>query len=230
MNINNKKKEVAIALRLKGKSIRDIEATLKINRSTLSGWLRDVPLTPKQKKTLYKNWLLALQTARLKAMAVHQRNRLERINKIKADVDSFLSDFKMTKELGQLMFAVFYLAEGTKTEGQMSFANSNPNLLKAILTLFRNVSIPDESKFRCCLHLRKDQTDEKLKTFWSKLLQIPKSQFIKSQFDERTKNKTYPDYKGVCIIYYYDTAAQRRTMYMGKTLVNQWLNGYNYPS
>src|SRR3989338_10004489 len=90
MNINNKKKETAIALRLKGKSIRDIEATLKINRSTLSGWLKNVPLTPKQKEKLYKQWLEGLARSRLKAAEVHRRNKQVRLAKIYKETEDFL--------------------------------------------------------------------------------------------------------------------------------------------
>ncbi len=39
-------------MRLEGKSYREIQATLGISKSTLSGWLRDVPLSEEQRARL----------------------------------------------------------------------------------------------------------------------------------------------------------------------------------
>jgi len=44
-------KPSAKKLRKKGLSIGDIERRLKIPRSTLSGWLKDIKLTSKQRKS-----------------------------------------------------------------------------------------------------------------------------------------------------------------------------------
>jgi predicted transcriptional regulator len=75
------KKEKAIKLRKRGRSIRDIEKILGIPRSTLSGWLRDVKLSKKQKERLHKKWLAALVKARLKANEVNKAKRLERMKR-----------------------------------------------------------------------------------------------------------------------------------------------------
>lgn|SRR3989338_6058779 len=223
----NKQKETAIALRLKGKSIRDIEATLKINRSTLSGWLKNVPLTPKQKEKLYKQWLEGLARSRLKAAEVHRRNKQVRLAKIYKETEDFLLKTNLNKNLEELLFSIFYLAEGTKNRSSVIFANSNPSILKGITNLFRSIYKIDESKFSCCLHLRSDQSDSELKKFWSRQLDIPESRFIKTQFDKRTTSKTYEYYKGVCVIYYYDAALMHRIMYLGDSLVKRWSNYYN---
>ena len=57
-------KDEAISLRKKGKSIRNIEERLKIPRSTLSGWLKNIELSKSQKKVLDKKWREALVLAR----------------------------------------------------------------------------------------------------------------------------------------------------------------------
>ena len=116
--------------------------------------------------------------------------------------------------------ATFYLAEGTKKESCFVFANSNAGILEGIIKLLRFSYQIDESKFRCCLHLRKDQNEEQSKNFWSKTLDIPKSRFLKTQFDKRTIKKTYESYKGVCVLHYYDMALQRRILYIGEKILS----------
>ena len=49
-------KDEAIKLRRDGASLRDVEKRLKIPRSTLSYWFKDVDVTARQKEKLFKNW------------------------------------------------------------------------------------------------------------------------------------------------------------------------------
>ena len=214
------KKEFAIKLRLKGKSIRDIEKTLGAPRSTLSGWLHNVELTKKQKDRLYKNWLEGLIDARKKAALIHKKQKQSRIEIIKQEVKKFISETSLDKKTGELIMATFYLAEGTKKEGSFVIANSNQKTLQGFINLLRYLYKIDESKFRCCLHLRKDQQEKQLKNYWSTLLSIPKSQFIKTQFDKRTIEQTYDTYKGVCVVFYHDIKLQRRILYIGEKKLN----------
>ncbi|MDO8436131.1 MAG: hypothetical protein Q7S82_01955 [bacterium] len=219
MKIDLAKKEAAIKLRRKGKSIRNIEKTLNINRSTLSGWLRNIELTNEQKTQLHQKWLTALIRARLKAAEINRNAKIERIRKIKQGVGELMSRIEINKTWGELIFSIFYLAEGTKKENAIVIANSNPEVLKSFLTLFRYLYKPNELKFRCCLHLRKDQSNEQSKNYWSETLKISESQFYKTQFDKRTIKSTYKNYKGVCVLTYLDMNLQRRILYIGEELL-----------
>lgn len=214
-----KLKEKAIILRKKGFSIGYVEKNLGINRSTLSGWFKNVKLTEEQKNKLLQNWKNGLIKARKKASLWHNTQRINRQEVIKKEIEVFSSNIKLDKTIREIMLATFYLAEGGKKENYFQIANSNPELLKGIITLQRNLYKLDEAKFRCALHLRKDQNEGILKKFWSEVLNIPQSQFIKTQFDKRTIKKTYDRYKGVCVLIYYDMALQRRILYLGEKLV-----------
>ena len=221
MLIDITKKEKAIKFRSEGKSYREIERILHIPRSTLSGWLYNISLTNDQKNQLHQNWLDALVKARVKASQVHRANRLKRINKIDREAEKFITNVKMDKTLGELIFTTFYQAEGSKKENAVIIANSNPKMLKALIELFRYLYKPDESKFRCRLHLRADQIESKLVRYWSKLLSIPSNKFNKSQFDKRTIAETYQKYKGVCVVIYFDMNLQRRILYIGGKLIDK---------
>lgn len=212
-------KSRATSLRKRGLSLPYIENKLGIPRSTLSGWFKDIKLSPQQTKKLFNKWKNGLINAREKAVLWHRKQRNDRREKIKNEIKSFLSDVKIDKKIGEIIVATFYLAEGGKMENNFALANSNQEILKGIINLLRNLYHIDESKFRCCLHLRKDQNESKSKEFWSKALNIPETQFIKTQFDKRTIKKTYEHYKGVCVLIYYDMALQRRILFLGDEIL-----------
>ena len=219
MQTDLKKKELAVQLRKRGKSIRDIENILGIARSTLSPWLRNVKLSQKQKERLHKRWLNGLVKARSKASEFHRNEKLARMRKIELETKKITSNVKLDKKLGELIFAMFYLAEGTKRTGKIEIANTNPEILVSLWKLFCYLYSPDKSKFRCYLHLRMDQSEEKIKKYWSKILDIPKSQFIKTQFDKRTVKPTYKNYKGVCTVYCCNTNLKKRIITIGEEIL-----------
>lgn len=215
------KKQKAIELRKTGKSFPMIERELNVPRSTLSGWLRGVILTKAQREKLEKAKLKALVKARKIASDRHRSCRLERVQAIIGRVEKDVSNIAIDKANGEAMLAMFYKAEGAKKENCLCIANSNPEILEAFINLFRFLYQPDESKFRCCLHLRKDQEEDELKFFWSKCLNIPVSMFHKTQFDKRTNKPTYDNYKGVCVLNYLDISVQRRILYFGDKLIEK---------
>lgn len=210
----------ATSLRKRGLSIRYIENKLKIPRSTLSGWFKDIKLSKDQRKKLLRDWENGLMAARKKSALVHKGQRQNRQKVIRQEVENLFSDINVDKKIAELLMATFYLAEGTKKEDCFAVANSNSEILKTLVNLLRSFYKIDESKLRGCLHLRKDQNEEELKNYWSNILNISKSQFLKTQFDKRTIKKTYESYKGVCVLYYYDMALQRRILYIGEKILN----------
>lgn len=215
------KKEAAIKLRRKGRSIRDIENILGVPRSTLSGWLRDVKISKTQKEQLHKKWLAALVKARLKASEVNKTERLERMKKIEEDAKQFISNITFNKRLGELIFAIFYLAEGSRTKGKVEIASTDSKVLISFWKLFRYLYFTEKSRFRCHLNLRMDQLEETMKNYWAKTLHIPKSQFIKTSFERRSTTPTFKKYKGVCTVYYCDTNLQKRILSIGEEFLQR---------
>jgi len=213
-------KEKAVSLRKKGLSIGSIEKKLGINRSTLSGWFKNIILTEAQKEKLFQNWKNGLALAQKKGGQWHKDQGNKRRIIIRSEVDKLIPEKILDKKTGELIMAAFYLAEGTKRENCFRVANSNPEILKGFVNLLRYIYQIDGSKLRCILHLRKDQNEEQLKKYWSDLLEIPMEKFLKTQFDKRTLKATYSHYKGVCIVNYYDMALQRRILYLGEKILS----------
>ena|SRR3989344_2288476 len=210
----NKKPE-AIALRRKGNSIKDIEKILGIPRSTLSGWLRSVTLTKKQREDLNQRHKQGLVTARVAAIQWHNAQKAGRIEQASKLGEEVLKRISSSIDTLELALAFLYLGEGSKKSSGTSLGSSDSRIAKFYIRCLRQIYDVPLKNIKCYLHLRADQDGEIMKQYWSKELTLPISNFGKSSFDKRTLGKlTYPHYKGVCLIECGRVDIQRRLMYI----------------
>lgn len=216
-------KNEAIKLRKKGFSIRKIEDRLGIPRSTLSGWLRDIQLSLKQKEKLLKDWRDALAKARKKAVLWHNEQKRKRLREAEKDALNTLKNINLNnQDVLELTLAILYLGEGSKKEEVTALGNSNPLILKFFLAILRGVYNIDIKKIRCELHLRADQDPKKMKLFWARELKLPLKNFRHVNIDKRTVGtKTYPHYKGVCCIKCGSVSIQRKLICLSKLFCEQ---------
>lgn len=212
-----KYKDKVRALRKDGISTTVIHKEYGIPKSTLSGWLHDIKLTEEQKKKLRYNstngWIKGLE----KAVIWHNQQKANRIAEARKQAFEVLSNIKTNdKNIIELALSFLYLGEGTKTD-TTSLANSKPEILQFFIKALNVLYEIKPSTLKCSLHLRSDQKDQELKIYWSKQLKIPVQNFYKSLIDKRTiKSKTYPDYKGVCVIECGRVAIQRRLVFLSQ--------------
>lgn len=217
-------KKQAIHLRKKGYSYSEITEELKIPKATLSNWVSNIKLTKLQKKKIRNRWLKKLEKAREKAAEAHREEKKERLAKIDKEAKQFVDKIKVNKKMLRVFLVALYLADGTKREGPTELGSSNPKIAKTFITLLKKLYNLDGSKFRCSIFARHDQNPEELEKYWSNLLNVPRSQFYKTQLDKRTKGtKTYPYYKGVCLIIYLNSAIQRKITSIGNFLLEKIL-------
>jgi hypothetical protein len=221
---NSNKKQKSVELRKQGKSLNEIAVSLKMPKSTLSGWLKDVKMSLKFKKILSQKRLDALIVAREKSAVYHKQERLKRMAAIEKEASLFLKGVKINRIAAELIFSSFYLAEGAKRRGSFEIANSNPEILSGFWNLMKILYPLDKNKIHCHLYLRQNQPEKILKKYWSEILNIPEKQFIKSQFDKRAISPTRENYKGVCSIYYCDVNLQKRAIAIGEELLKKLKN------
>jgi DNA-binding transcriptional MerR regulator len=203
-------KERAITLRKQGLSLREIEALLSIPRSTLSGWLKEVPLSDAQKTRLKQNSDIALIKARVKASDWHRSQKELRLQRAQEEAQVVLKNIKIDENIIELALAMLYLGEGAK-QNTTAIGNSNPLILKFFLSVLLGKYQVNPVKIKCDLHIRADQNPEELKKYWSKELNLPLSNFRSVMVDIRTTGRTsYPNYKGVCLINCGSIAIQRK--------------------
>jgi hypothetical protein len=211
------KKPEALQMRQKGESLRAIEKTLRIPKSTLSVWFRGIKLDEKKKGRLHQKWRDSLIIAREKAAIWHNQQKELRMKEAEQSAEVTVSELDIDNfPLQELAVAMLYLGEGVKAN-TTCIANSNPLILRFFLkSLWRLYSI-DPSKVKCELHLRADQDAEVMKLYWSNELQIPVVNFTSVSFDKRTLNRpTYDSYKGVCVLRCGNIAIQRKLVYLSR--------------
>ena len=208
-------KSKAINLRQQGSSIREIEIRLRIARSTLSYWFRDIELSTQQHEQLLKKWKSALVSAREKAAVWHSEQKKKRILLAENQARETMARLDSNSHTLELALAILYLGEGGKSPKGLVLGNSNVDILKFFVATLKTLYKVGGEKLRCELHLRADQNPKKEIGYWSKELKIPKKRFQRSYLDKRTSGKkTFPSYHGVCVVAYDNLAIQRKLMYL----------------
>lgn len=168
------KKEKAIVMRRAGASYTEIKETLKVSKSSLSLWLRDLPLSKKRLDELRgKN---PLRIERFRETMRHKREtRLQEVRVRAGKSIGRLSERDIF--IGGLFL---YWGEGTKTAvACTAVANTDPAVLKFFVKWLGALGVP-RNRLRVKLHLYKDMNVAKELRFWSKELQIPLAQFRKT--------------------------------------------------
>jgi len=192
----------AIKLRRKGKSYKEILGRLKVSKSTLSLWLRNVPLTPSQRHRIY---ITLKQQNAYKLAKKKQAYKLELTKKI---IDESINEFEQLKN-NHLFIAglMLYWAEGDKTEANemVKFSNADTAMIKFMMKWFRQICQVPEKKFRIALHIHELHCRKDIEVYWSKITEIPLGQFNKTQVKPTTlKHRRNPLYNGTCSIRVYN--------------------------
>lgn len=177
-------KNIAIKLRKIGNSYSQISKRLLIPKSTLSTWLKNIKLSSKAQrkitKRVYKKSLEGLikrnknQTALAKERAdkIREQSKKEAISLMKNPL--FITGVSL------------YWAEGYKKGAMGSrwksidFTNSDPEMIELMMKFFRKVLEVEDKKIKIQLLAHPNVDIEKSVSYWSRLTNIPKKQFIKT--------------------------------------------------
>lgn len=223
---SNTSKNKAISLRKQGRSLNFISKELQIPKTTLYYWIKNIPLSKQQKELLHKEKLESLKKARSKAVRWHNTEKERRIKEAKQKaLESFEQIDIEDKEILKLALALLYLGEGSKKVSDTGMGNSDPIILLFFIKALKIIYGLQTKDFRCYLHLRDDQDEIQIKTYWSRTLGIPQSQFRKTLFDKRTAGKkTFKDYKGVCLISVGKVAIQRELVFLSRMFCDKVCN------
>lgn len=200
-------------LRKQGLSIGKVEKRLKIPRSTLSGWFKNINLNKKQKEKILKNWKKDLVKARKKAVVWHNKQKQKRLDEAEISAKETLTKINISNQaFFELALAFLYFGEGSKKNTETAIGSSDAKILKFFLAGLKKIYHLDISKIKCELHLRADQDSNKARHYWAKALNLPVDNFKQINIDKRTKGATYPYYKGVCHLRCGHVAIQRKLM------------------
>ncbi|MBT6920768.1 MAG: hypothetical protein HN981_00010, partial [Candidatus Pacebacteria bacterium] len=179
-------KDKAIALRKLGYSYSKILKEVKVSKSTLSVWCRDIKLTEAQNKKLidFRN-----KSAQKGSLIAAKKKREEKIARDKKTHElAFKRIGKLNKKNRFIAGIALYLGDGYKTEYRFGFSNADPKIIKFMFHWLIEFGEIDREKINGRIWLHDDLDENLAKDYWSRYLGISKDNFIKSYLVKNKKN------------------------------------------
>ena len=180
-----KEKEKAQDLRRKGLSYNEILSIISVSKDTISLWCRDIKLTEDQIERLAKKRKDAALRGRIKGAKRQQAERVRKTLELLKNGE---------KEIGQLSKrerfiagVALYAGEGSKSDGELVFTNSDPKMILFMSKWFEEFCSVKPVQIRGSLWLHEGLDENVAKDFWASLIGIPKENFYKTYI---AKNKT----------------------------------------
>lgn len=161
------KQERARDLRAQSWTLQEIASELAVARSTVSLWVRDVDFVPKPRQRSRRDY-------RTSKLAARKQAAIERLR-----VEGVARMGRLTEREFLVAGVALYAGEGSKTDGAVAFANSDPRMILFFVTWLRRFFAPDEARLRMRLYLHQGLDLDAAVDFWSTLTGIPPHQFGK---------------------------------------------------
>ena len=200
-----------------GKTYPEIQEKFPVPKSTLSYWFKNAGKKPDRTRQLEH-----LKKARVLAVETIHKHKEERLTLATNSAKKELALLPLkNKSMRKALLAMLYWAEGAKA--QMRFVNTDPMLAKLYLTLLRSSYSLDESKIRVRLHLHYYHKHRESIAFWSKLLEVPESQFGKIYVKKRSVLKRFrKNFQGICSIGYSGSSILRELLSLGRQIAQKY--------
>jgi predicted transcriptional regulator len=206
-------------LRLKGYSVKELHKMLGVSKSSISKWIQGVEISEKAQARLRKNYTNG-QLASMKTI----KEKTKQKNIIADDfAKQTLNNVNLSDDIILLFCAMIYQCEGSKSiNDSITFTNSDSNLIRNFLFLFRKSFKLDESKFRIVMHLHDYHNEKAQMKYWSDITNIPNNQFLKTY--NKPTNGVYKKegYQGCIQIRYKDVLIGRKVQSVAKMFMERY--------
>lgn len=205
-----------------GLSYTEISAQLGISKSTLSNWLRDLPLAAELQERLKERLAANRATFASRALEPNRQRHLLNRQGAYAAGSAVASQVPQMSSVKELALAMLYLGEGSKSYNRVQMASTNPIILRFFIESMEQLF--GFSRYRCSLRLNlveiAQSSEDEFKSWWSQQLECVPGQFSKTQFDRRSHGRELVgDYHGVCTATYYNTAIQQHLLGVAETFI-----------
>jgi hypothetical protein len=165
-------KRKVVELRKTGKSYSEIRKSIKVSKSSLSLWLRNVILTKKQ--------LAGLKMKKVRAVERYKKSMMQkRNNRLDVYYQNQVKKWIPLTEREEFIAGLFlYWGEGSKQNfNNINITNTDPAVIRFSLHwMEKSLGIP-KNQISIKLHLYKDMDIQKETRFWMKQLGVSKNQF-----------------------------------------------------
>jgi transcriptional regulator with XRE-family HTH domain len=153
-------------LRAESWTLQEIADELGVSRSSASVWVRDVVFDPKpRQRPIFRN---------PSSLHLQKLAEIEEMNEWGREQIGHLSD-----DAFLAAGTALYAGEGGKTDGAVSFANCDPEMIRFFCAWLRHYFDVDESRLRIRLYLHQGLDLDAAIVHWSDVTGIPPTQFGK---------------------------------------------------
>ena len=155
-------------LRAEAWTLQEIADELGVAKSSVSVWVRDVDFVarPRKRVAAQRSYVHPARRAKL--------DQIDRLNREGVERVGTLSEREF------LMAGIaLYAGDGSKQDGRVAFANSNPAIVGFFCRWLRTFFHVDESRLRVRLYLHEGLDLEAAVERWSQVTGIPPEQFSK---------------------------------------------------
>jgi transcriptional regulator with XRE-family HTH domain len=163
-----KEQEQARDLRAMSWTLQEIADKLEVSKSSVSLWVRDVEFEPRPRMR---------SLAQLRGPHKLRDRKMSEIEHLLAEGRDRIG--QLTERDFLIAGVALYAGEGGKTDGAISFPNSDPRMIEFFLAWLRHFFNIDETRSRVRPYLHEGLDLEAALDFWSSLMTIPRSQFGK---------------------------------------------------
>lgn len=214
-------KDAVEKLRKKGLTYAEIRAIHPIPKSTLSVWLGEKypAFFDEDARLEHLRKIRTLSAVKLR------RDKIAR-DTVHAARGTATAQILPTEniEFQKALLSMLYWAEGTKHKATagLIFANTDPRLVLLYISMLRNCFEIDEKKIRVRLHIHYYHKKEESRRYWSRLLNVPESQFGKLWIKPRSKTKKFrQNFKGICIVKYGGVGLLKEVLALGEAICDR---------
>lgn len=198
MALRDKKNE-AQRMRKAGASYSQIKAALTVSKSTLSLWLRDMPLPDKRLRELRDHNAVRIERYRETRRKTREARWADVRNRAAKDIG------KLSRREILIAGLWLYWGEGGKTKlWTTSVSNNDPAMIRFFIQWLTLLGVPRE-RMRVHMHFYSDMDIKGETLYWSRSLGLPLSAFRKPYVKEsKQSGLTYPQkFKhGTCNLLY----------------------------
>lgn len=218
MHRKTSEQQDAINLRSQGYSLSEIASLLRVSKSSVSLWVRSIPLSNTALSVIEGKRSVARERAGATKRKRVDERLVECVQLGREEIDAIPSNLSTIR----LLCAIMYWCEGTKMRRSevLGFTNSDPAVVATFLSLFRKGFAPDERKLRLNIHLHEYHDTNTQLRFWSKVTNIPLAQCHKPYLKPHTGTRIRDGYQGCVSVRYLEVDMGRRLEGIAKAFFN----------
>lgn len=181
-------------LRRNGESVKDISLLIGVSKSTASMWVRDIILNVEQLERLKQKMIRGSELGRTKGALIQKQRRIDLEKKL--EKQSIQEINTLTDNELLLSGLCLYWGEGSKKQRELSWCNSDPQLINfMILWLKRCYGIDkDRLGVNVAINQMHKNRNGLVRRYWSRTIDIPIGQFRNTIFKKTKLRKSYENF------------------------------------